>query len=511
MPGRDTTEATNPGDNANYDNALGSPYHRTEVGEFELSVSPYGTFDQGGNVFEWNETKPFDYVPANRGVRGGSFNWPWNGMIAEQRVSAPPNHEDPSGNEGHIGFRVAAVIPEPSAAVLLSLGGLLLWFTATRNARSDKLQVCRAYASRWIRNWRARSERGLRTWVLVGWSAATLAIAATRAQGVTLDTVMVDNPDNAPDQFYASFQNPYNLQFGAVNYTFRISKHEISNGQYAEFLNVVDPAGVNLNGLYNSDMSANARGGIDFFGGNSPGTKYVVKNNMGNKPVNFHSWFDAARFANWLHNGQGSGSTETGAYDLSQSLPQRLPGAKWFLPTEDEWYKAAYHHPVAQGGDADGYWLYPTRTNSVPTVATADLDGEITNPGGNVANYDSGADWNGQDGNVTSVGGAGFASRSFYGTADQGGNVWEWTETDYVANPGKVIRGAGWNFPELGMRASYRDSLNPSVGDGTGDTIGVVGFRVAAAVPEPMLAAILLSAVPGFALRRRSRIARRGT
>ena len=89
-----------------------------------MTPDPFLGAHQGGNVFEWNETMPFDYVPANRGVRGGSFNWPWNGMIAEQRVSAPPNHEDPSGNEGHIGFRVAAVIPEPNTALLLAVGGL---------------------------------------------------------------------------------------------------------------------------------------------------------------------------------------------------------------------------------------------------------------------------------------------------------------------------------------------------------------------------------------------------
>jgi hypothetical protein len=80
-------------------------------------------------VFEWNDTKPFDYAPANRGVRGGSFNWPWNGMIAEQRVSAPPNHEDPIGNEGHIGFRVAMIIPEPSTGVLGTLGIVFGWLS----------------------------------------------------------------------------------------------------------------------------------------------------------------------------------------------------------------------------------------------------------------------------------------------------------------------------------------------------------------------------------------------
>ena len=51
---------TDPGNHANYWNngyTLGSPYYRTNVGEFENSASAYGTFDQGGNVWEWNEAE----------------------------------------------------------------------------------------------------------------------------------------------------------------------------------------------------------------------------------------------------------------------------------------------------------------------------------------------------------------------------------------------------------------------------------------------------------------------
>ena len=87
---------------------------------------------------------------------------------------------------------------------------------------------------------------------------------------------------------------------------------------------------------------------------------YTAKPNMGDKPVNFVSWYDAIRFANWLNNGQGDGDTETGAYTLLGGTPTpsngssitRNPGATWFLPSEDEWYKAAYYQPAAQGGDS---------------------------------------------------------------------------------------------------------------------------------------------------------------
>lgn len=66
-------------------------------------------------------------------------------------------------------------------------------------------------------------------------------------------------------------------------------------------------------------------------------------------PVNYVSWYDTLRFANWLHNGQltsaqGPSTTEDGAYEMSPaSNVLRKSGARWVLPTEDEWYKAAYH------------------------------------------------------------------------------------------------------------------------------------------------------------------------
>ena len=80
--------------------------------------------------------------------------------------------------------------------------------------------------------------------------------------------------------------------------------------------------------------------------------------------MNYVSFWDAARFANWLHNGQptgpqGPGTTEDGAYhDVgNQTLFGRNAGAKFFIPTEDEWYKAAYHK---NDGVTGNYWDYPT-------------------------------------------------------------------------------------------------------------------------------------------------------
>jgi formylglycine-generating enzyme required for sulfatase activity len=91
---------------------------------------------------------------------------------------------------------------------------------------------------------------------------------------------------------------------------------------------------------------------------------------MGDKPVNYVSWYDAARFTNWLHNGQGAGSTETGAYTLSGNtgIITKNVGATVWLPSEDEWCKAAYYQPSGAGGDADSS---QRRSQTAATAVTA--------------------------------------------------------------------------------------------------------------------------------------------
>ncbi len=318
------------------------------------------------------------------------------------------------------------------------------------------------------------------------------AFDALPANAALIDTVVVGNPGNAPDS----------TGFGNVASNYRIGRFEVTNAEYAEFLNIKatsDPLG-----LYSGNMASSGRGGV-IRSGSSGSYVYTVKPNFDNKPVNYVSWYDAVRFANWLHNGQGSGDTETGAYILlggteipaNSSSITRNASATWFLPSEDEWYKAAYHDPTAQGGDSDDYWLYPTATNTAPAPATANSIGDINNPGANTANILRNADWNGQDGNVTTVGSAGSLSASPYGTFDQGGNVWEWNEAQFSGTR-RVIRGGSWfEIPNV-LSASSRDSAEGAFANSD------VGFRVATtAIPEPNTALLLsIGAMGALVLRR---------
>jgi formylglycine-generating enzyme required for sulfatase activity len=310
-----------------------------------------------------------------------------------------------------------------------------------------------------------------------GMAALAVCVASPSFAQVVFYWAVVGNPGNAADPLNSGAIPG----IGSMADVYRIARFEVTNDQYAKFLNAM--AETDTHDLYNPGMGSDARGGITR-SGLSGSFSYSVKPNMGNKPVNLVSYFDAMRFVNWLHNGQPSGAqdattTEDGVYTISDGVSEtRSPDARFFIPTENEWYKAAYHQPSADGGDSDDYWLYPTASNSIPTIASANAFGDISNPGPNVANYASGADWNGQNGNVTTVGSAGLWSESFYGTADQGGNVWEWNETVELGSS-HVLRGGSWFFVENDLRSSRQDTSNPP------SELVNIGFRVASPVPKP--------------------------
>lgn len=286
---------------------------------------------------------------------------------------------------------------------------------------------------------------------------------------VQFEWANVGNPGNAPDT----------TGFGAVDYAYRISKHEVTNAQYAEFLNAV--AARDTHRLYNSNMGSTGYGGISQ--SCSRTCTYSVRPNMGDKPVSFVSFWDAARFVNWMHNGQPTGrqtkrTTEDGAYTLGGSNESviRNADATVFLPSEDEWYKAAYHK---SDGVTGNYFDYPTSSDVEPSRAAANAVGDVSNPGINVANLAGGAQWNGLFLTVTTVGSA--TSTSPYGTFDQAGNVREWNEEVFgILRGARGIRGGGFasNLEQSSSTAVRRHSLARS------EDIADLGFRVAS-IPEP--------------------------
>lgn len=217
----------------------------------------YGTYDQTGQVWEWN-----DAISANaRGVRGGS----WLNTVQYIGSSFRGfSGAGPGFGNGNVGFRICCGANESNAL---------------------------------------------------------------------FETLLIKNAFNDNDS----------LGFGRVDYLYRIGKYPITNNIYCLFLNLKAKSDPHL--LYNNNMGSTAYGGI-IRSGSSGSYVYTVKNNMHNKPVVYISWFDAARFANWMHNGANNGDTETGAYTLNGALSGifiKNTNSKFWIPTEDEWYKAAYY------------------------------------------------------------------------------------------------------------------------------------------------------------------------
>lgn len=322
----------------------------------------------------------------------------------------------------------------------------------------------------------------------VALAAFTFTGGAICAQPITIETVPVGNVGNAPDT----------TGFGAVGYSYNIGKYEVTNSQYASFLNAV--AATDTFELYSHYM-AQPTGGI-IRSGASGNYSYAVKSGFENKPVNNVSFWDAARFANWLNNGQGSASTETGSYTLtsggiSGNTVTRNDGTMWVVASGNEWYKAAYYDPSMNSG-AGGYWRFPTQSDSLGSNTAFDA--------ANGANYWFGGFANGGDaGPGTTDVGSYLNADSFYGTFDQGGNVWEWTDTSPSIYTRGLV-GGSWDYGTFSLSSSEYSSgyINP------GSTTNDIGFRLVslATIPEPSnygAAMGILAFGVGMMRRRKSR------
>ena len=249
--------------------------------------------------------------------------------------------------------------------------------------------------------------------------------------------VKIEQASNAADE------NHYGRgAYGAVSYVYEIGEHQVTNEEYADFLDHVaasDPAE-----LYHPRMSSDPRGGIVRRGANGS-YRYLVKKALASQPVNYVSYFDALRYANWLHNArprgpQGRATTEDGAYRLTKNgVPERRPGAKFFVTSEDEWYKAAYYEPKANRGRGRYLLMSPLGTGRPA----------ITRPM---------PEW-----------------RSAYGVRQMANQTWEWNESR-VGGLFRGIRSGAW-FLGNNRQAAGQFFINPEF------ELVNVGFRIAKMSP----------------------------
>ena len=277
------------------------------------------------------------------------------------------------------------------------------------------------------------------------------------ANTFSIDFVTIGNPGNAVD----TMGNP--SPAGSVDKAYRIGTYEISE-------QMID--------------KANALGGLG-----------ITKDVRGaDKPATRVSWNEAARFVNWLDTSTGSPPAYKfafqpgdGDYNSNADIQLWTPSdagynpnnlyrnslARYFLPSVDEWFKAAYYDPTS-----NVYYDFPTGSNSPPTAVASGTAADT-------AVFDQPFEQGPAD--ITQAGGL-----SPYGTMGQGGNVWEWEETDYANDEtptsSRGLRGGPWD----GGNSSVMSTISRS-GYYPDDEFPSTGFRVAS-TPEPSTAVLAIVA-----------------
>ena len=318
------------------------------------------------------------------------------------------------------------------------------------------------------------------------------------ADAAAIDMVTVGNAGNAPDTRYVA------TGIGLVDHVYRIGKYEVTAGQYTEFLNSVAQADPNF--LYNTNMAILANKGANIArSGSAPNFSYSVDADWADRPVNIVSFWDAVRFANWLHNGQPTGpqgpdTTEGGAYhNVGNDVAvwtQRRRGSS--SPTPTSGIRRPFTTRLSD---------WPPATSTIPHGRTQLPGNDVTetnNPGNN-ANHDrvspQGAPY------YRTVVGEYELSASPYGTFDQAGNVKEWSETEVPFPFGSTRELRGGSFYDGFLLNSATLCASDHSFDFPTNHFNNVGFRVAGvAVPEP--SAILLLGLAGTAIVAQRRFRR---
>jgi formylglycine-generating enzyme required for sulfatase activity len=288
--------------------------------------------------------------------------------------------------------------------------------------------------------------------------AAQADLFGTSGNKFTIDFVSIGNAGNAADT----------TTYGEVPYEYRVSTYEISQDTIA---------------MATASGMANVTAGAW----------------IGHQPAATITWYEAAAFVNFLNTNSGktaaynltfSGSWSMALWSSEQAWTAggtnryRNKDAYYFLPSENEWYKAAYYHPAGSN-----YFLYPTASSSVPNVVSSGTHAHSAVYSTNVRPAD-----------VDIAGGL-----SPYRTMGQGGNVYEWNESAFDGSNSsssevRVIRGGDWAVSQIELRSSTRDYGLPTLEE------AIIGFRVAS-VPEPSTYAMALAglACGGYSLFRRRR------
>ncbi len=350
----------------------------------------------------------------------------------------------------------------------------------------------------------------MRFLALILGTCALAAVAAAQPDPSGIEFVTVGDPGN-PAWTGGGFNNGR----GAVDYQFRIGKFEVTTAQWAEFMNAAldRPSTDRIPHVF----APTQWGAVGATPQNPGGQRFTVPAGREMIPTGGVNWRTSAIFCNWLHNGKGTSreSFLSGAYDVSTfghfggvtftDQLTRSPGARYYIPSLDEWMKAAHWSPDRNGPGQGGWYLYSNSSdspfrygppgvliNGQPATANASWS-DFGFPGHNPFNVPLGA--------YTGV-------VSPWGLMDVAGATSEWTE-EWFRFPDeqfpryRTFEGSAWDFGTNGLPDQvlyYRGSEFPSFSGYD------MGFRVAASIPAPS-GFVILGVVSAWVARRRRWIA----
>lgn len=390
------------GSSGNYANYHGGAIWNNQSGNVTTvgtngGPSAYGTYDQNGNVWEWNDSIDVDL----RGIAGGDW------FCSEFRLSS-------------------------DGAITNNLDG------------SIRQSITNYHGNPLFKS----AKIGLRL------ASFSNPLALPNFVNVSDINNAVNHNNN-----------------GSVGYNYKIGTYEVTNNQYAEFLNAVAYSSDTYE-LYDDSMNTNPRGGI-VRTGTSGSFNYTTKTNMGDKPVNFINWFCSARYCNWLHNMKPSGlqnnnTTEDGVYPLYGAL-SGIINKKSATPTPSITpTNTLTLTPTSSLSVSSTPTVTPTNTATItptntttPTVTQTATATRTPTPTPSLSSVivltTNSANYNGCANNVSSVGTNGRPS--YYGAYDMSGNIWEWNETSVGAG-NKVFRGGNWGYDANYLSSAYRNYGN---------------------------------------------------
>jgi hypothetical protein len=315
---------------------------------------------------------------------------------------------------------------------------------------------------------------------------------------------------------------------GVVDYQFRIARTEVTTGQWLEFLNTFAPRPMpaNIRALVGGSPNRNFIGGPSWWGAGSieydpiAGTeRYALYDipNAADVPVWGISWRMAAMYCNWLHNDKSSEWTAltSGAYDAGtwtfnnitgyRDDLNHLPGARFYIPSLDEWGKAAFYDPNRYGQGQGGWW---NRTDSSDDLPTPGFPGE---PGATTSAGILGSPVFGESGLIPL--GAYPGSQSPWGLLDTSSGAQEVVSEE-------INGGAGFRIDVLALGGAaggpsdprglpfYLDGISRAFTGGTTSfpsPFDSTSLRLAAPIPLPGTAPAVLAGCLWTCLRQRRR------